>query len=332
MHKFYSGLSSCPWCALEQKSGVLFFIGVLTTVAGQSTFRLAVVWQRIAVVAPPEDAPPPDPATFSAAPRPLPPEVRLARNTALARKAVAIVVAIGTIAYLPNLWFVGFIVAAVLFFSKADDSAERNVRRGALSAAQRKWDELEQRWRREVGDGLFREKLVQLQSLLKEYQGLDAQYARDKQHLQGTLRDQQLRRFLDGFFIDDHDIPRIGATRKATLASFGIETAADIEARRIRQIRGFGETLTGELMKWRKTLEHRFVFNPSKGIDPEDIALLNQKYRQKKATIEGTLLAGPEELNHIKARARHLRMVLFPEVEAAARSLAQARADLSLFG
>ena len=31
MHKYFGGLAGCPWCVLERQSGVLFFIGIVTT-------------------------------------------------------------------------------------------------------------------------------------------------------------------------------------------------------------------------------------------------------------------------------------------------------------
>jgi DNA-binding helix-hairpin-helix protein with protein kinase domain len=116
------------------------------------------------------------------------------------------------------------------------------------------------------------------------------------------------------------------------LASFGIETAADIDLRKIIKIKGFGKNITGELVRWRKSLENRFVFDPSKGIDPADMAALTQKLRQRKTQIESALLAGPELLDQVRAEAMRKRQVLWVEVEATARALAQARSDMSVFG
>jgi DNA-binding helix-hairpin-helix protein with protein kinase domain len=114
------------------------------------------------------------------------------------------------------------------------------------------------------------------------------------------------------------------------LASFGIETAADIDPHKIKGIKGFGKSLTDELMLWRKSLESRFRFDPQKGIDPADMAVLNQKFRQRRMQIEGVLLASPEQLNQIRADILRKLQTLQAEVEAAARALAQARSDMSV--
>ena len=201
-----------------------------------------------------------------------------------------------------------------------------------MNHAQGNWNAAEQRWRREAGDGVFKEKLQELIRLKSQYESLDAEYAQEKQKLQTTIREHQLHKFLDSFFIDDHKIPNIGPGRKATLASFGIETAADIDPHKIRRIKGFGRSLTDDLVRWRKSLESRFVFDPSKGIDPADVAALNQKFRQRRTQIESALLASPELLNQVRADVIRKRQSLQVEVEAAARALAQARADRSVFG
>ena len=331
-HKYFGGLASCPWCVLERQSGVLFFIGITTTSTGQATFNLAVVWQRIMSVSSPSEARSIDPGQFTATPKSLPKEIQNAKTLAIVKKACAVVIVIGTLAVYPGAFIIGLIVALILFFSGVNDSAERRAREAALNHAQGNWNAAEQRWRREASDGVFKEKLQELVRLKSQYESLDAEYAQEKQKLQTTVREHQLHKFLDSFFIDDHKIPKIGPGRKATLASFGIETAADIDPLKIQRIKGFGKSYTSELVRWRTSLERKFVFDSSKGIDPTDIAALNQKFRQRRAQVEGALLAGPEMLNQVRADVIRKRQSLQVEVEAAARALAQARADRSVFG
>ena len=165
----------------------------------------------------------------------------------------------------------------------------------------------------------------------RRYEDLRREYAGEKQKLTETSRQRQLHNFLDRCFIQDHRIPNIGPGRKAILASFGIETAADILPYRIIGIKGFGEHLTIELEQWRTTLESQFVFDPSQGIDAADIARLNQKFAQRKSQLESALLAGPEVLSQLRADLLRKRQLLKFEVDAAAQALVQARADMTVF-
>ena len=84
-------------------------------------------------------------------------------------------------------------------------------------------------------------------------------------------------------------------------------------------------------MQWRQALERKFRYDPSKGVDPADIAALNQKFRQEKTRIEGGLLATPEMLNKLREQTLIKRKAIRAQIEDAAKALAQARADLAAF-
>jgi DNA-binding helix-hairpin-helix protein with protein kinase domain len=168
--------------------------------------------------------------------------------------------------------------------------------------------------------------------LRNEYENLANQLKKEMQNLQKNLRDTQLYRFLDSLFLENYNIPGVGPARKANLASFGIETAADIDRRKIFKIMGFGKKLTNELMNWRNDLEKQFVFNRSKGVDPADIAAVNQRFEQRRKQIEGALLAGPEQLTQVRTHILQLRTQMLPTIESAAQQVAQAQADLKLMG
>jgi DNA-binding helix-hairpin-helix protein with protein kinase domain len=75
--------------------------------------------------------------------------------------------------------------------------------------------------------------------------------------------EDQLARFLDGFTIDKATIPDVGSGRAAKLASYGIETAADVTKAALANVPGFGEHLTKRLLSWRKDIERGFRFDPA---------------------------------------------------------------------
>jgi DNA-binding helix-hairpin-helix protein with protein kinase domain len=230
----------------------------------------------------------------------------------------------------PAGFFLAIIVSGILFFGGETPSSEKRVRQAALDAARNDLTAAQHRWNAEGGDGKFQAKLTELAGLRKEYEGLANQLALEKQKLQQNLRNAQLHKFLDRFFISDHAISGVGPARKATLASFGVETAADVTKARIMRIRGFGPSLADTLVGWRTSLERRFVFDPTKGVDPADIAALNQRFSQKRKQLEGSLLAGHEQLVQIRGQTLQQRSQLLPVLNAAATRVAQAQADLSV--
>ena len=72
--------------------------------------------------------------------------------------------------------------------------------------------------------------------------------------LENNKRAAQLHRYLDRYLIANAKIKKIGSGRKAVLASFGIETAADVDQYKILAIQGFGPGLVAELMAWKQGL------------------------------------------------------------------------------
>ena len=189
-----------------------------------------------------------------------------------------------------------------------------------------------ERWKREAGDETFQLRLQELATLRTNHQNLGKHYAGELQRLEQGRQASQLTKFLERFFIENFEIRGIGSTRKAILASFGIETAADIDWNKVIAVKGFGEKMTRELVDWRKGLERRFVFDPSKGIDPVDIAALNQRYAVKHRHLEGELRAGPEQLMQIRQKILQYRAQLTPSIQKAALQVAQAEADLAALG
>jgi DNA-binding helix-hairpin-helix protein with protein kinase domain len=67
----------------------------------------------------------------------------------------------------------------------------------------------------------------------------------------GKFKERWLDEQMSAFLIGPAVIPGIGQERKRVLASHGIETAADVNARDVRQVPGFGPKLTEALTDWR---------------------------------------------------------------------------------
>jgi DNA-binding helix-hairpin-helix protein with protein kinase domain len=111
------------------------------------------------------------------------------------------------------------------------------------------------------------------------------------------------------------------------LASYSIDTAADVTLSAVDAVPGFGQFLTGQLLAWRKTLEGKFVFNPKRAIDPEDVRKVDREMAATKTSLESSLLKGPSELARIRIQTTATRQSLAKELENATRELLQAEAN-----
>jgi DNA-binding helix-hairpin-helix protein with protein kinase domain len=111
------------------------------------------------------------------------------------------------------------------------------------------------------------------------------------------------------------------------LASYNIDTAADVTLTAVDAVPGFGQFLAGQLLAWRQTLEGKFVFKPKKGIDPEDVQKLDREMAATKTSLESSLLQGPSELARISIQITAIRQPLAKELENATLELLQAEAN-----
>jgi DNA-binding helix-hairpin-helix protein with protein kinase domain len=136
--------------------------------------------------------------------------------------------------------------------------------------------------------------------------------------------------FLDNQYISDHEIKQIKEGRKATLASYGIETANGIEREAVLAIPGFGPSLTQNLLDWRAEMERGFRFDAKTGIPQEHVKALNVKYWQVQQVLQMTLQQGPAKLRAITAQANQHLGQIYAQIQGSLIKMAQAEADLSV--
>lgn len=333
VHRFAGTAIACPWCKLEMDAGVVLFVdGAL--VGNPDPLRVAFdlngLWQRIQAIQPPPQAPPVSPDSYQKTPSPYPGRVKtLARLGYAGRVAIAVLAVILAVS-VPSVWWLWLVIGFIAFWfvrPGAARDAENHRRTQALKAAEAKWLEFCQRWPAQLACDQFLRKKAELEYRRKVYQGLRGRYESERRKLQDAARERQLNKFLDQFSLDRAQIQDIGPSRRATLVSFGIESAADVTYVNVSQVSGFGPVLTERLLAWRKRLEQRFTFDPARAVDPADTAALNRKFEAERLALESALRAGPEVLAVLGTGAQRAVEGLRPEMETLAAALAQARAD-----
>jgi DNA-binding helix-hairpin-helix protein with protein kinase domain len=209
--------------------------------------------------------------------------------------------------------------------------AEAKRRRNTMENARKRVDAAEREWKaaatKFVAD--FDNKKKHLKQLRDRHEELGRQYVTERQQLQSRVKETQLVQFLQLTFLSDHKIPDIGRGRSATLSSYGIETALDIEESKVSAVPGFGEVLTGRLVEWRRSVEARFVFNPSAGVPQQQQQSLDAKFSPERQRIEMTLLSGERELKVVASACETALASRYEEIKASFKAIAQANADLT---
>ena len=295
-HHYPGELATCLWCTVESQTGVRLFGQRI--VAGGTTreIDLVTLWRAILAV--------PDPGPTLAPPseRPWhpPPGVKVPNGSLNIFRRVH----------------------RAIWPTEKQAAADK-----AYSAAKTEWKEALARWKREASRDLFARKLKALETARAEMTDLLDKQRRRLAELKAEREMRQRQRYLNRFRISRANIPGIGVSRSAMLASYGIETAADIKNRkRILQIPGFGEVLTSELVQWRKRHERNFRFNPSDPVDQREVYAIDRELEARRRNLLSTLRQGPDELLRLSREINATRTRLMPVLEKAWNTLKIAEA------
>ena len=337
-HSYLKTLSSCPWDEIESRSGVVVFFpiyvaGVATT-AG--TFNIAALWTQIEKIPPPGALPPlPMKSSINATPSPKASKLHQARRRRSYVSTCVLAVISLTLLLLPLNGGVTFIlilvaaIAAVAFVRTGENESARELQI-AKENAERAWLDLQRRWHSQNINQRFGPQFNELKTRKTEYEGLTAILQRKLQQLDKEVRQRQLERFLDGYRIDKARITGIGHARQITLRSYGLETAADITIHSVLSVPGFGPTYAAKLLSWRSNIEQRFVFDPKRGVDPQDKRNVEMEIQARRSRLEQELRSGATALRQMSDQAQSTHTGLRKSGDIAVKNLVQAEADLSM--
>lgn len=271
---------SCPWCRMEQSSpGFVAFTRAATSIPTHID-----VSQLIAIINSTRDPGPlPTLQTVLVTPTnlsPATPATKLVSGLKLrayigisASAAGAILVFFGGVATVPGL--------ANIVVPK--DLKRLRQNRSQASAS---WRAIQNTWAQQPSNQKFSEVKRETDELVRSLIDLPNEEKRQVQILENGKREAQLNRHLERFLIEHAKIKKIGSARKAVLASFGIETAADINQSRLFAIQGFGPTLVAALMTWRQGVANKFIFNASEPINPNDLMALKTRIANRKIELD----------------------------------------------
>jgi DNA-binding helix-hairpin-helix protein with protein kinase domain len=333
-HFYWLQRGTCPWCVIEQNGGpVLFILWTPQSTTLGSDFNLAAAWAAISSMEGPGIAS--EPPLPTAAPhltgKPLPAALARRRMIRLVSRSVGVLAAavLGLTIH-PLAGIVVFILAFAFTAADSEEAAERQRRGQTRDLHLQRMKDLCQQWSERGSDRRFREAFATLEGTRSHYTRFDSDFQAELKTLHERRRDAQLRRHLERFAIDEAGIKGIGPGRAATLASFGIETAADVGAGSLDPVPGFGPALTKRLVGWRAGLTLHFVFDANEGIHPQDLADLKQRYAARRTELERALQEGAALLQRIRTETLQYRQNTTPLANQFRAELAQAEADLAV--
>ena len=329
-HHYLSKLPHCPWCQIEAASGTPLFPVVFLGKAGTKV-GIAALWQEVTKIAePPPISLLPDPTRLKVPPSPA--ALAAAKNgrklaiTAYTLIAVALLMPM-LIAPWDIFWLntvaLGILTATIV---KTTDRASQDNQR--LRDVKQDWDTLRSNW--QTTPSRYGQIRRDLDAVKARYDALPAVRAQRLQQLSDQRRQKQLQDHLDQYAIRSAKISGIGPAKIAMLGSYGIDTAGDIDERKVIAVPGFGEVTTRKLVVWRHQLEARFRFDPNRAIASADIIAVTRDIDVQSVKLEQDIASGLANLRAVVAATRSHRQALEGQAAELIPRYAQAAADAAV--
>ncbi|MEH3085468.1 MAG: helix-hairpin-helix domain-containing protein [Xylophilus ampelinus] len=334
MHVYPNHATQCPWCELEQ-AGAHFFIdlGVVVATAG-SSFVLSRVWAAIEGIRPPKPPVIPSIASVTVIAKPLPKELKKKKSHVGSFIALALIAAV-SLYFAPGFgWLIAMLCGGIWLTISGGSSeaynkeiAARIARRNDLQGS---YDRLQSEMQRAVSPNKFDQEKRGLAIVRQSYLDLPAMEKSMLASVTTAARERQMTAYLEKFFIEDANISGLGPNKRASLRSFGIETAADISYTAVSAVKGFGPKLTSQMVTWRNQCEAGFRFNASPSALIADTARVNQEISAQRQKLESSLQSGLERLTKLRIETDAAVLRLSKALQTANSELAQATADALL--
>ena len=343
-HKFAAALAACPWCTIMEQRGPNFFASVtlyqITTNAFELSASAQQCWAEVETVAPPRTlrAAPQVPPAFRGSP--LPPNLRRSRFFMVVIRCAVVV---GVLLLAASLWHPAIAPVAVLLClvfgpwsarmeTRSLYHQERLRRRRQWLSRKSQWKNVATEWKSMAFHYCteFEEAYMKLAGIYHQLQTLEVRYEEDRQRMEGEKLVRQHDAFLRGLFVSTADIDGVGPAWTAWLASYGIETAYDLEAPRLARMLGFSQDLVDALLAWRRKVETQFHFDESQGVPAVDLEALARKYLHMRKELEKSLREGLETLRSAAGKAGVALSVIDKRMTQAEIALARAKADLAV--
>ena len=343
LHHVPRDAPDCPWCEMERELGTLLFLPYVQSVdslglgvdPGASAFNLEQVWARIERVSIPSHGSL-SPTTSSLSPTPSAAAIK-AKHAGSGRAPLGAVIIVAGV-----LGFIGFPSAAIVWiglaiwgFVLANSKPETNVApfRQAYDKAEEEWAKALHAWEKRAGIHDLNAVRQELQSAKDSYGRLGEEERSALAKYRADRRDRQLHGFLDSFEIRHTKISGIGPAKLAALASYGVDTAADVNSAKLRSVPGFGPTTSRPLLEWRRKLEGRFVYRSAENeLDRQEIARIRSAIHAKAVPLRQKLLGGAHGLESAARRVRDFAARNDPMLERVHAMREQAKADLAFLG
>ena len=336
-HYYLKDLQKCAWCALEGKTGVLFFPAKFTGNFGANgEFDVVTIGNLIDAIKPPEM---PEQLAIKtqlqlAPMTSLPPSPKLKTALSDYRKklalyligvavAIFLVVVFGGFGYVVQLCVGVLAICAGIWNSLTKEIREQTQL--TVDVARRKWFDFKDQWNKGALLKPFEMTRDSLKTAAKEYQNLAARKVAKLKELENGRHERQLEIFLKTFPISRAKVAGLDEERLEMLRSNGIRTAAHINGQAFAAIPNFSYLHKKRLFDWRAGLEKKFVSKSS--ISQMEIDEIENEIAETRLRLEAELKSGLPRLQQVALHISRKYQELTVQSERLAAEFSQAESD-----
>jgi DNA-binding helix-hairpin-helix protein with protein kinase domain len=236
--------------------------------------------------------------------------------------AAAVIVVVAAVAAIFGGWFGYLKVTSPYGRERQQRYKRRKEVSAALAQAQHELEELLWQYGRAAESAK-----VDMMQCLETLHQLKPNYERERQQLEKNRRANQLKDFLSDHYLQRANIPKVPKTIIATLISYNIESADDLEESALEGIPGVGLVRRTALLTWRRNIELQFRFDPCKGVSPQDLSNLITRFERQHQSLKSRIHGRMRELTKMRQTTQGSLSSLLAKRDAISRDFAQAAAD-----
>jgi DNA-binding helix-hairpin-helix protein with protein kinase domain len=297
---FHPRGASCCWCDIEWRTGAKLFEDGQSANAESDAVTAQQLWQAI------EGVQPPTPAEL--------PEFAEDELRAIAEKSRWTRFCEGMALRLPPIIFGGIFLGAVLNLATHTSTPALFIAAllfgsiGALVHGKRMGPSRLRRamrielqnaitqWRNHSSAGLFSAARSQLEQARRSLGILAEQQREEVERLERLLQPRQRTAYLDALEIDKALFLAVSPSHVAVLSTRGIRSAGDVRRNRGLVLQLVPAAAATELRAWANQCAVDYTFDKSDPAYIEDVAKIENEYRQKRQQFIEELRRGPELL------------------------------------
>lgn len=339
LHFIPKDASECAWCEMEKVLSITLFVPYIPGAAqydgrdpGVLSFNIENIWKGIEALSLPSQIQPrlSNPALGPS-------------NQALEAKELlnsfnfgilfVVGAVIGCIALPAFFWI--WLIVGWLGYSSSNEKKTIDPKPFLLAyeEATKRWDQELDNWNQITGVKSFLSLKKELSDAKSSYLQLVEEERRLIQNFRIERRNKHLNAFLDTFYIGSAKIKGISFGREAILASYGIDTAADISRSKLQNLPGFGEATAKPLLTWRESLEKRFVYQANEtDFDRRELSRIRASVESKLSPLRQKLSVGQTNLSSLLSRISAAIKIDYPSLNQSNARREQAKVDLEFLG